>query len=116
VGDLVTSGAVRFMTPGLNFRRFERPLAERRLLDGAVLRAGVHEQKQLVHPGPSFASLDVDLHDRLVRLEVHEGHDELRRTESRWAGREEGEGGDAAATEPALLHRDLGALDRLDPE
>jgi hypothetical protein len=32
----VTSIAVRFVTPGLNFSRYERPLAERRLLGGAV--------------------------------------------------------------------------------
>ena len=35
-GGLVTPIAVRFMTPGLNLSRYERPLAERRLLDGAV--------------------------------------------------------------------------------
>lgn len=35
-GRTVTPDAVRFMTPGLNLSRYERPLAERRLLDGAV--------------------------------------------------------------------------------
>jgi len=35
-GSAVTPHAVRNMTPGLNLSRYERPLAERRLLGGAV--------------------------------------------------------------------------------
>ena len=35
-GRLVTPDAARFKTPGLNLSRYERPLAERRLLGGAA--------------------------------------------------------------------------------